>query len=63
MIVELRHQIVEIRQKIKIAFENFQKKNNGFIFVTQSPNHKILLTIKIYNHGKQFKRNLKIQRR
>ncbi|GAB0156703.1 hypothetical protein CHRYSEOSP005_19700 [Chryseobacterium sp. Alg-005] len=52
MIVELRHQIVEIRQKIKMAFENFQKKNNGFIFVTQSLNHKILLTIKIYNHGK-----------
>jgi hypothetical protein len=47
-IVELRHQIVEIRQNFKLIFKNFQKRNCRFIFVTQSPNHKIVITIKIY---------------
>jgi len=53
-IVELLHEIVELRQIFKILFKHFQKKINRFIFVKQSPNHKILLTIKNLHHGSKF---------
>jgi hypothetical protein len=57
IVVELLHQIVVLLQKIKLIFKSFQVKNMKSIFDSTkyqvTPNHKILLTIKIYKSWQQ----------
>ena len=48
MIVELRYGIVELLQFFRFILKSFFWRKRASIFVLQSPNQKILLTIKIY---------------
>ncbi|AZA79533.1 hypothetical protein EG347_19530 [Chryseobacterium sp. G0186] len=47
-IVELLQKVVELLQFFRFMFKSFFYQKRASIFATQSLNHKILLTIKIY---------------
>ncbi|AZA79541.1 hypothetical protein EG347_19570 [Chryseobacterium sp. G0186] len=47
-VVELLQKVVELLQFFRFMFKSFFYQKRASIFATQSLNHKILLTIKIY---------------